>query len=114
MYIYISIQIYSKYMNIKKAEKYKKRSNWIYIYIKDHKTIAQSEKLREGRERRRGRLKRVAQPWMGDLGEKGIGVKESEMVKLRFEEWSNDPPCDIVNVPAPTPVQQGEAERKAQ
>jgi len=54
MYIYISIQIYSKYMNIeeeeeKKAEKYlkkmkKSRSNWKYI-LKDHETIAQWGKI---------------------------------------------------------------------
>lgn len=55
------------------------------IYIKDHKTIAQSEKLQEGRKKkkRRGKLKRVAQPWTGYLGEKGSGVKESQVVKLR-------------------------------
>lgn len=44
------------------------------IYIKDHKTIAQSEKLQEGRKegkKRRGKLKRVAQPRTGDLGETG-------------------------------------------
>lgn len=47
MYIYISIQIYSKYMNIEK-----KRNIVVLIeniYKKDHKTIAQSEKLQEGR-----------------------------------------------------------------
>lgn len=84
MYIYISIQIYSKYMDIEKKQR--TIVVWIEnIYTRSQDNLAWEGKIERNKENKKhnGELKRVAQPWMGELNRSG--VKESQS-----GSWTSD------------------------